>query len=143
MTIITSKQLTGRDEVLAKLEALPIEFHMVGSRRFGNATSESDIDLFCVYTPETAQHIYKLGFYDHLRGPDDPTYNDKDCVLVLRHPSGIDVQLRQDVSRYERLCKFFDNSTNYYEYLANEPKERRSKLWSLLLDFSRYVEQAS
>lgn len=136
MTIIgnRNKYTSERTRILSVLHTSTSVFRLTGSCRFGFNTEQSDVDLFAEFHPATVLSLHNLGFYK--LEPDVEFYGDTNCVMVLRHKSGIDIQLRRDVKLYEKTCKFIED-TPYLLYimyvLLDKPK--RKKFWNVMLRF--------
>lgn len=136
MTIIgnRNKYTSERVRILSELNVSQSIFRLTGSCRFGFNTQDSDVDLFAEFFIGTVELLKKLGFYKI--DPDIEFYADSNCVMVMRHKSGIDIQLRRDVELYEKTCKFIED-TPYLLYimyvLLDKPK--RKKFWNVMLRF--------
>lgn len=82
-------------ETIELLMILPEGLHLTGSYYFGNNTPDSDVDLFIdAGAHASIEKLKRLGF-EYLSGK---KYVDKLTFDVLRHESGIDVQIVSNVS---------------------------------------------
>ena len=82
---------TTLQKIFMKLQELPLEFFLTGSRLFGGAEKHSDWDLYVEYTSDILPSLEPLGF--QMMGG---SYEDSSVKYVLRHytvtPS-IDIQV--------------------------------------------------
>lgn len=116
--------------VLDRMSSSTLEFHLVGSRRFGFYNGESDWDFFCPNTKEHIEFLHKNGFSPK---QDDITYTDKQCVAVYEFGTEIDVQVRLDVNLYETVCKWLELHPLYNYKLHMMPKDMQHTVWDIML----------
>lgn len=124
--ILSSK--LQREHILSLMIQSDTHYYLTGSRRFGNLTIESDYDFFTQYTTTIHNELLQLGFIvQDLQF----TYPDNDCVIVGRHPCGIDVQLRKDPLKYENACKLIEA----LEITPPKDPYERMRFWNALLSY--------
>lgn len=82
-------------KVLTQLAESKLDFHLTGSRYFGNATQLSDWDFFCQDSKQVRNFLVSLGFKVGGQGTD---YLDNQMAFVYRHPEAlVDVQVVHEV----------------------------------------------
>lgn len=128
-----------RESVLEKMRnSDKFEFHLTGSRAFGGWNSSSDYDFFCENSQEVKEFLLSCKFY-YLKKINNVLYSenayvDDNIAEVLRHHSGIDVQLQKDVSKKMKAQKLL---LLFWLHLKATPKENRYKLWNLAYRYLR------
>lgn len=125
MTII-NRPLSDLENVLDNLEVSHHQFHLCGSRRYGNPRVDSDWDFFASH--DVIPYLESIQF---TKVPHHP-YNDLNCDIVMRHPAGVDVQIRKDVDLYERCCQFLESHPQFAKHFGNH-QPLRSVFWNILL----------
>lgn len=129
MTLVGTKK-TEQERILGELDRMPVAFYLTGSRRFGTPQSNSDYDFFVhVDSLTQADHLFlqNLGFF-----PDSATdYHDSSCIQVLRHISGVDIQVRSDADVTEKICMWLDNNKSAQQ-LVTKANPMRARTWDML-----------
>jgi len=96
---------------------------ITGSRAFGTATPESDIDLFMQDSPETRRNLMAMGFRElPIRGKGGPN-----MTSVFRR-ANVDVALQANIDRKIRENETISRSP--LRFLMRLPKEVRELVWS-------------
>ena len=89
--------VSDQQETLLKMEKSEFQFHLTGSRRFGNHSTLSDWDFFTDDNEEVVRFLCDLGFRVYFEDRYN-IYPDSQTVVVLRHSAfNIDVQIVKDV----------------------------------------------
>lgn len=116
---------TNRIHILAKMESSSFDFHLTGSRAFGNFRSESDYDFFAENNSTLQTFLVNIGF--NLLSASK--YNDRHTIRVYHHPTEIDVQIVKSVSqKLEAQIKL----KNFPGFNAID-KKQKTALWNLVL----------
>lgn len=118
--------------VLKEMDESPFDFWGTGSR-FSSGRTSGDFDFFTEDSANVVCFLKMLGF--HVSGEG---YNDSLVNAVLKHPTGIHVQLTMDVELKKEARNFIAASNMEYSV----PKEQRRALWNMVikgLETQRYA----
>ena len=95
------------------------DFYLTGSRFFGTVTTSSDYDFFVKDMIVVRDFLFELGFEDIQK---DYKYCDSSIVGVLRHESGVDVQLIEN----ELMCRMKNAIQNTALDMKDYPPRNKS-----------------
>lgn len=125
--------------VLCALVTSNHQFHLTGSRFFGNARENSDWDFFTYNTPEVQGMLQALDFqYVSESYADDP-----EVVTVLRYEQGdvwFDVQLLDDI---ERKCQAQAYLKEKFPNGLPGLKSDAKQLWNMAYEVNRLYTRLS
>lgn len=126
--------ITGmKNTVLDELYFSAFEFHLTGSRFFGNHNQNSDYDFIVPEDDKMEQFLMNLGFKPSKSG----RYLDHQTSLLYHHSgdedskNGYHVQVTKNVNLKLRVRDFIkQHLIELHNYL---PKNHRKLLWNALL----------
>ena len=119
----------GSHSVMDALSQSKFEFHLTGSRYFGNSTAESDYDFYADYTADGIRPFLKsLGFVAQRKYDGLAQYHDVNIAEVWQHKiANIHIQLQKDMAmkKYaQQVMKIF------YPSWVTVAKAQRHHWWN-------------
>ena len=107
-------------------ERSSFQFHLTGSRAFGNATQQSDWDFFCKNSQEAQEFLYMLNF----RHDDASSYETTSLVVKK---GDIHVQLVDDFDKKLSAQNHILGSSFLHQLHNKLSKKDRKLLWLYVL----------
>jgi hypothetical protein len=94
--------MSEKDRIIDRINDLPINFFLTGSKFFGCDITSSDTDLFTADDPDVEPLLVKLGFQKMEAGSNPDYVGIQDTSAIYEHTCGIHVQLVGDVPKKRR-----------------------------------------
>lgn len=126
----------GRDSILAVMAVSEYKYTLTGSRFFGMSNEMSDYDFYCMDERGVERELSGLGF-QRLFGSGSAYHDDPSVHYVMRHQSGIDVQIIKPrfYQLKDRVNRYLNTPFGRQLLTSFPTKEDRRQLWKFLMNF--------